>query len=227
GETRAPALAACLHKGVRESVLAPVLVASATKGIGLNALLDAIVRYLPSPEEEGPYAATDKAGRDVEVAADSGQLLVRVFKTAADPFVGRLTYLRVLSGALRRHGVIFNATKGEDERIGQLLSLHGKEQEPAAELRSGEIGAVAKLGLTETGDTLTTRDAGLVLPPIDFPEPTLQVAIDPVSKGDLDKMGPGLQRMLREEPTARVERSDTGEQILRAVGEAHVAVISE
>ena len=220
-------LDACLHKGVRESVLAPVLVASATKGIGLNALLDAIVRYLPSPEEEGPYAATGKGGADVEVPADGSQLLVRVFKTAADPFVGRLTYLRVLSGTLKSQGVIFNATKGEDERIGQLLYLHGKEQEPAPELRSGEIGAVAKLGLTETGDTLTTRDAALVLPAIDFPEPTLQVAIDPVSKGDLDKMGPALQRMLEEEPTARVERSDTGEQILRAVGEAHVAVITE
>jgi elongation factor G len=220
-------LDACLHKGVRESVLAPVLVASATKGIGLNALLDAIIRYLPSPEEEGPYAATDKTGNPAEVPADGEQLLVRVFKTAADPFVGRLTYLRVLSGTLRSQGVIHNATKGEDERIGQLLYLHGKEQEPAAELRSGEIGAVAKLGLTETGDTLTTREAGLVLPPIDFPEPTLQVAIDPVSKGDLDKMGPALQRMLEEEPTARVERSDTGEQILRAVGEAHVTVITE
>ncbi|HEU0242501.1 MAG TPA: elongation factor G, partial [Candidatus Limnocylindrales bacterium] len=220
-------LDACLHKGVRESVLAPVLVASATKGIGLNALLDAIVRYLPSPEEEGPYAAADKAGKDVEIPADSPQVLVRVFKTAADPFVGRLTYLRVLSGTIRSQGTVFNSTKGEDERIGQLLYLHGKEQEPAAELRAGEIGAVAKLGITETGDTLTTRDAALRLPPIDFPEPTLQVAIDPVSKGDLDKMGPALTRMLEEEPTARVERSETGEQILRAIGEAQIAVITE
>ena len=220
-------LDACLHKGVRESVLAPVLVASAAKGIGLAALLDAIVRYLPSPEEEGPYAATDKAGKEVEVPATGNQLLVRVFKTAADPFVGRLTYLRVLSGTLKSQGTIFNSGRGEDERIGQLLYLHGKEQEPAAELRAGEIGAVAKLGVTETGDTLTTRDAALRLGPIDFPEPTLQVAIDPVSKGDLDKMGPALQRMLEEEPTARVERSETGEQILRAIGEAHVAVICE
>ncbi len=220
-------LDACLHKGVRESILAPVLVASAAKGIGLTALLDAIVRYLPSPEEEGPYGATDKAGKAVEVPATGGQLLARVFKTAADPFVGRLTYFRVLSGTLKSQGTVFNADKGEDERIGQLLYLHGKEQEPAAELRAGEIGAVAKLGVTETGDTITTRDASLHLAPIDFPEPTLQVAIDPVSKGDLDKMGPALQRMLEEEPTARVERSDTGEQILRAVGEAHVAVITE
>ena len=220
-------LDACLHKGVRESILAPVLVASAAKGIGLSALLDAIVRYLPSPEEEGPYAATDKAGKDVEVPATGGQLLVRVFKTSADPFVGRLTYLRVLSGTLKSQGTVFNSDKGEDERIGQLLYLHGKEQEPAAELRAGEIGAVAKLGVTETGDTITTRDAALHLGPIDFPDPTLQVAIEPVSKGDLDKMGPALQRMLEEEPTARVERSDTGEQILRAIGDAHVAVICE
>ena len=220
-------LDACLHKGVREAVLAPVLVTSAAKGIGLGALLDAIVRYLPSPEEEGPYEGTDKAGKDVSIPADGSQLLVRVFKTAADPFVGRLTYLRVLSGTLKSQGSAFNSTKGEDERIGQLLYLHGKEQEPTPELRAGEIGAVAKLGVTETGDTLSTRDAGLSMGPMAFPEPTLQVAIEPVSKGDLDKMGPALQRMLEEEPTARVERSETGEQILRAIGEAHVAVICE
>ena len=221
-------LDACLHKGVREAVLAPVLVASAAKGIGLGALLDAIVRYLPSPEEEGPYAATDKADKAVEIAASAdGPLLVRVFKTSADPFVGRLTYLRVLSGTLKSQGGVYNATKGSDERIGQLLYLHGKEQEPAGELKAGEIGAVAKLGVTETGDTLASKDHPLVLPPMAFPDPTLLVAIEPQSKGDLDKMGPALQRMLEEEPTARVERSDTGEQILRSIGEAQVAVITE
>ncbi len=221
-------LDACLHKGVRESVLAPVVVASAARGYGLTALLDALVRYLPSPEEEGPYAATDKAGKAVEVAAAAdGPLLVRVFKTAADPFVGRLTYLRVLSGTLHSQGPVHNATKSGDERIGQLLYLHGKEQEPAAELRAGEIGAVAKLNVTETGDTLSSHETPLQLAPIAFPEPTLQVAIEPVSKGDLDKMGPALQRMLEEEPTARVDRSDTGEQVLRAIGDAHVAVIIE
>src|SRR3954464_9263390 len=198
-------LEACLRKGVKESVLAPVLVGSAVKGMGLRALLDAIVRYLPSPADEPPAKAADRSGADIEVAADeAGPLLVRVFKTTADPFVGRLTYLRVLSGTLHSQAHVWNGTRNEDERIGQLLLLHGKEQEPIAELKAGEIGAVAKLGLTETGDTLSTRDAGLKLPPIDFPDPTLQVAIDPVSKGDLDKMGPALQRMLEEEPTARV-----------------------
>ena len=220
-------LDACLHKGVRESILAPVLVASGAKGIGLGALLDAIARYLPSPDEEGPHAAIDKAGKDVSVDVGGDQLLVRVFKTSADPYVGRLTYLRVLAGTLKSQGSVYNSVKGEDERVGQLLYLHGKEQEPAAELRAGEIGAVAKLGVTETGDTLSSHELGLRLAPIEFPDPTLQVAIDPVSKGDLDKMGPALQRMLEEEPTARVERSDTGEQILRAIGEAHVTVICE
>ncbi|MFL5757523.1 MAG: elongation factor G, partial [Chloroflexota bacterium] len=221
-------LDACLHRGVRESILAPVLVASAAKGIGLEAMLDAVTRYLPSPDEEGPYKATDKAGKTVEVKPDlAGPLLVRVFRTAADPFVGRLTYLRVLSGTLSSQAHVLNATRGEEERIGQLLLLHGKEQEPTGSLEAGEIGAVAKLTVTATGDTLTSRENPLLLEPIAFPQPTLQQAIEPQSKTDLDKMGPAIQRMLEEEVTARVERGDTGEQILWTVGEAHTAVILE
>jgi elongation factor G len=222
-----PELEACLRKGVKESILAPVLVGSALKGIGLRGLLDAIVRYLPSPADEAPVKAADKSG-DVEVAADeSGPLLVRVFKTTADPFVGRLTYLRVLSGTLHSQAHVWNSGRNEDERIGQLLLLHGKEQEPIGELKAGEIGAVAKLTVTETGDTLASREKPLVLPTLDFPEPSLLVAIEPQSKGDLDKMGPALARMLEEEPTVRLERSATGEQVLRTMGEAHIAVILE
>ena len=111
--------------------------------------------------------------------------------------------------------------------MGQLLLLHGKEQEPTGELRAGEIGAVAKLSVTQTGDTLATRDKPYVLAPIDFPEPSLEVAIEPQTKADLDKMGAALQRMLEEEPSARVERSPTGEQLLVAMGDAHIAVIGE
>jgi elongation factor G len=224
-----PELEACLRKGVKESILAPVLVGSAAKGIGLQALLDAIVRYLPSPADEGPATALDpKAGSEVSVPPDpDGPLLVRVFKTAADPFVGRLTYLRVLSGTLKSQGHTWNASRGEDERIGQLLLLHGKEQEPIGELRAGEIGAVAKLAVTETGDTLSSREKPLVLPPLDFPSPSLMLAIEPQSKADLDKMGPALQRMLEEEPTARVARTEAGEQVLMTMGEAHTAVIIE
>src|SRR6185369_16720864 len=221
-------LEACLRKGVKESILAPVLVGSATTGVGLRGLLDAIVRYLPSPADEPPVKALDKSGATVEVPADAdGPLLVRVFKTTADPFVGRLTYLRVLSGTLRSQAHVWNASQGEDERIGQLLLLHGKEQEPIGELKAGEIGAVAKLTVTETGDALSAKEKPLTLGAIAFPEPSLILAIEPQTKQDLDKMGPALQRMLEEEPTARLERSETGEQILRTMGEAHTAVIIE
>jgi len=219
----------CLHKGVREAVLAPVLVGSAAKAIGLRGLLEAIVRYLPAPSEEPPVEAREpKSGDVVAVPPDpDGSLLVRVFKTTADPFVGRLTYFRVLSGTLRSQSHAWNAERGEDERIGQLLRVHGREQEAVGELRAGEIGAVAKLAATATGDTISTKERPLVLPRPAFPDPTLVVAIEPHTKGDLDKMGPALQRMLEEEPCARVERSATGEQLLVALGETHVAVIAE
>jgi elongation factor G len=227
-EVSDPELEACLRKGVKESILAPVLVGSAAKGIGLDALLDAFVRYLPSPADEAPVKALDKAGATVEVPADeNGPLLVRVFKTTADPFVGRLTYLRVLSGTLRSQAHVWNTTRDEDERIGQLLLLHGKEQEPIGELKAGEIGAVAKLTVTETGDTLGAKDKPLRLPPLEFPEPSLTVAIEPVSKQDLDKMGPALARLREEDPTVRLERSAIGEQTLRTMGEAHTSVILE
>jgi len=164
----------------------------------------------------------------VAVAPDpDGPLLARVFRTAADPFVGRLTYLRILSGTLHSQGHAWNATRGEDERIGQLLLLHGKEQEPIGELRAGEIGAIAKLAVTATGDSLSSKERPLTLEPMPFPIPTLVMAVEPQSKADLDKMGPALARMLEEEPSARLERSEAGEQILRTMGEAHAAVIVE
>ncbi len=221
-------LEACLRKGVKESVLAPVLVGSAHAGIGLRGLLDAFIRYLPSPADEGPATATDRAGKAVQVAPDpSGPLLVRVFKTAADPFVGRLTFFRVLSGTLHSQSHVWNASRNEEERIGQLLLLHGKEQEAIGELEAGEIGAVAKLAVTTTGDTISSRENPLTLTPLDFPQPTLMVAIEPQTKADLDKMGSALQKMLDEETTARVERSEAGEQVLVTMGEAHTSVIIE
>ncbi|HKG19489.1 MAG TPA: elongation factor G [Candidatus Limnocylindrales bacterium] len=222
-------LDACLHRGVRDSILAPVLVGSAHKGIGMKALLDAFIRYMPTAAEEPAVPARDaKTDAEVTINPDpAGPLVARVFKTAADPFVGRLTFLRVISGTLHGQAHAWNANRGEDERIGQLLLLHGKDQEPIGELMAGEIGAVAKLGVTETGDTLSTKERPVILPPLDFPQPTLSVAIEPQTKADLDKMGAALQRMLEEEPSARVERSATGEQLLVATGEAHISVIGE
>ncbi len=222
-------LDACLHRGVRDSILAPVLVGSAARAIGMSALLDAFIRYMPTAAEEPAVPARNpRTNAEVTITPDpAGPLVARVFKTSADPFVGRLTYLRIISGTLHGQGHAWNANRDEDERIGQLLLLHGKDQEPIGQLMAGEIGAVAKLATTETGDTLSTREQPVVLPPLDFPAPSLMVAIEPQTKADLDKMGAALQRMLEEEPSARVERSPTGEQVLVATGEAHIAVIGE
>ena len=158
-----PELEACLRKGVKESILAPVLVGSAAKGIGLRGAARRVHPLSPVPGRRGRRSRPlDKAGATVEVPADeNGPLLVRVFKTTADPFVGRLTYLRVLSGTLHSQAHVWNTTRDEDERIGQLLLLHGKEQEPIGELKAGEIGAVAKLTVTETGDTLGAKEKPL------------------------------------------------------------------
>ena len=222
-------LESCLQTAIRSGMVAPVLVGSASKDIGVRALIDAIVHYLPSAAELGEIVATDSKGKEVKIVPSAtGPLVARVFKTTADPFVGRLTYLHVLSGTLHGQGQAWNATRGEAERIGQLLLLHGKDQETIGQLQAGEIGAISKLTVTATGDVLSaSREQAYTLPPLSFPIPTLQVAIEPQTKADLDKMGSALQRMLEEEPSARVDRSDTGEQILVSMGDAHVAVLGE
>ncbi len=222
-------LEGCVKKAVRSGLVALVLVGSGAKGIGVKALTSAIVHFLPSPSELGEFTVTDAKGKEVKLVADTaGPLVARVFKTTADPFVGRLTFLRILSGTMQSQAPAWNGSRNEPERIGQLLLLHGKDQETVGQLHAGEIGAVAKLTVTGTGDTLAaSREQSYVLPPLDFPIPTLQVAIEPQTKADLDKMGTALQRMLEEEPSARVIRSETGEQVLVATGDAHVAVLGE
>ena len=222
-------LEGCLHRGVRDSILAPVMVVAAHREIGIDGLLDAIIRYFPSPDEEKPVAAFDGAGKEVEIEQSaSGPLLARVFKTTADPFVGRLTYFRVFSGKIASHDHVWNAERGEEERIGQVLRVKGKDTEPVGVISAGEVGAVAKLVNTHTGDVLSLREKPFTMAPIDFPEPTLPVAIEPQTKADLDKMGAALARLIEEDPSVRVERQqETGEQLLWAQGESHVAVIVE
>jgi elongation factor G len=222
-------LDACLHRGVRDSILAPVLVTSAAHEIGIDGLLDAIIRYFPSPDEEKAVPVKDGAGKDVEVAQEAnGPLLAHVFKTTADPFVGRLTYFRVFSGKIASHDHVWNAGRGEEERIGQVLRVKGKDTEPVGVISAGEIGAVAKLVHTHTGDTLSGREKAFTMAPIEFPPASLPVAIEPQTKADLDKMGAALARLIEEDPGVLVERHpETGEQLLWAQGESHIAVIVE
>ncbi len=222
-------LEACLHKGVRDSILAPVMVSSATHDIGIEGILDAITRYLPSPAEEPAIKATDGAGKSVDVAqAENGPLVAQVFKTTADPFVGRLSYFRVYSGKIASHDHVWNPTRDEEERIGQVLRVKGKDTEPVGVISAGEIGAVAKLVHTVTGDTLSARETPLTVAPFSFPEPMLPTSIEPQTKSDLDKLGPAINRLLEEDPTLRLDRQqETGEQLLWAQGENQVAVAIE
>ena len=222
-------LEVCLHKGVRDSILAPVLISSATHEVGIDGVLDAIVRYLPSPAEEPPIKATDAKGKAVDVAQDaSGPVVAQVFKTTADPFVGRLSYFRVFSGKIASHDHVWNAGREEEERIGQVLRVKGKDTEPVGVISAGEIGAVAKLVHTITGDTLSARETPLTVTPFAFPAPMLPISIEPQTKSDLDKLGPAINRLLEEDPTMRLDRQqETGEQLLWGQGENQVAVAIE
>jgi elongation factor G len=217
---------AAMHKGTREGSVVPVFVGSALKNIGVRELIDMIVKHIPSPAEVGARTTTD--GR--ELAPDpSGPFVAHVFKTTADPFVGRLTYFRVVSGTLSSQGHVYNVNRREEERIGNLLAIQGKEQANLPRVGPGDIAAVAKLTSTQAGDTLVAdRGQAVELPALRFPEPSLQVAIEPESKADLDKLGQALSRLQEEEPSVRVRREEgTGETILTAMGDSHVDVIVE
>ena len=163
-------------------------------------------------------AATDqRTQKPMTVAqAPGAPLAALIFKTVADPYVGKLSYFRVYGGALRSDSQVLNATKGKPERIGQLYVLRGKHQEPAPEIGAGDIGAVAKLAETATGDTLSAKETPLLLPPIEFPQPIISLAVEPKSKGDEDKMGVSLQRLVEEDPTLRVHRATEMKQTIIA-----------
>jgi elongation factor G len=222
-------LRAALHAGACRGAIVPVLAASATKNIGVTRVMQGIVEMLPSPVEAPPVTAATPSGEEVELTADpAGPPVALVFKTAADPYVGKLTYFRVYSGAIKSDSHIQNVNRHKDERLGQVFFLRGKTQENATQVVAGDIGAVAKLSDTGTGDTLCAADRQYTLPPIAFPKPAYRVAVGPKTKTDQDKLGPALQRVVEEDPTLRLERDqDTGEIILSGVGEAHLQVAAE
>jgi elongation factor G len=216
-----------LATGVRNGAIVPVFCGSALRNIGVQPLMDAIIEYLPSPVDAAKARATDVKTGEEEILEPVAQapLATLVFKTLADPYVGKLTYFRVFSGAMESDSRVFNASKGEEERVGQLFFLRGKEQEPADEIPAGDIGAVAKLQKTSTGDTLCDKDHPLTLAPISFPHPIFSAAIAPKTKADLDKMGTALARLTEEDPTLQVEReASTRETVLSGMGESHVDI---
>jgi len=215
--------------GFANARLAPVFVGSASKAIGIDRLLDFIVEEFPSPPERKPLNVIAKGGEERERTCDpNGQLTAFVFKTVSDPFVGHITMFRVFSGKVRPDSSVHNATQGTDERIGQLFALKGKEHETVSEVPAGDIGAVAKLPHTHTGDTFATKDDPVQLPSVELPEPLLAYAISPKTKGEEDRLATGLARLREEDPTFRVARNDeTHETVIYGMGEAHLGVQME
>lgn len=207
--------------GVKNRKFVLALCGAATMDIGGRQLLDAIVDYLPSPAE----IEVQTEGGEVLKADENGPLASLVFKTFADPYVGKLSYFKVYSGVMSSDSRVFNPRAGEEERIGQLFFLRGKEQTPVKEVSAGDIGAVAKLSVTITGDTLCDKSHPIILPGIKYPEPLFSVAVAPKTKADLDKLSNVLNRLVEEDPTLQVKRElSTGETILSGMGESHVDI---
>jgi elongation factor G len=203
-----------------------VLAGSATKNVGVRRLLDAITSFLPDPTGIERKATALASDEEVAVEANAaGPLVVQVFKTLADPFVGKLNYLRVYSGSITSDSRVWNSRAQEEERVGQLFMVRGKEQTPVTAVKAGDIGVVTKLSVTGTNDTLCDRGAPFRVAPVSYPEPLFAVAIFPKTKSDLDRLGASVSRLVEEDPTLRMERNvETNETILSGMGESHIQI---
>lgn len=220
-----------LRIGTLEGKIVPVLCGSGIMNYGIQPLLDLVTSALPSPVDRPPAsgALPGKADEEVVRKANPGEpLSALVFKTLADPYVGRVNYFRVYSGTLKADSQVFNFNKEKAERIGSLFFMRGKNQIQTDQIIVGDIGAVAKLAVTATGDTLGDKNNPIVFPPIEFPEPVISFAVEPKSKGDEEKVSAGLARFLEEDPTFRVERNtETKQIIISGMGDMHLDVIVE
>jgi elongation factor G len=226
-----------INKGIRDGSLTgefiPVVCGSATKNIGVQQLLDTMLLCLPSPAQKAgktPIKGKNpKSGDELtRNPVDSNPLSVRVFKTIADPFAGKLSLFRVFSGVLKSDSSVLNSTRDNKERMGNVFYLLGKKQVPVQKVGPGEIAAVAKLKETQTGDTLTDAGNPIVFDPIQFSDPMISYAIDPKTRGDEEKVSIGLQRLLEEDPSLKFHRdTETKEMIFSGMGQMHLEVTLE
>lgn len=220
------------HKGLRTGIcdgsIAPVFCGSALNNIGIQFFMDALVEYLPSPVDnpkvKGKKPGTEEA-IELKVSTDSAPSAL-VFKTIADPFVGRISMFRVYSGTFKSNSTVFNSSTEKQERISQLFLMRGKKQIPVEKLIAGDIGAVAKLQFTSTNDTFCDQSKPITLEGIQFPEPAISLAVEPKAKGDEDKINSGLHKLQDEDPTFKVTvNSETHQTLISGVGEQHLDII--
>jgi elongation factor G len=217
-----------LRLGTLQNKLVPVLTGSALKNKGIQPMLDAVVDYLPSPLDVPPLIGQDpRTGKDVVLPAnDSEHFAALAFKIAADPFVGKLAFFRVYSGTLKAGSYVYNPTKDKRERIGRILQMHANHREEIDEVYAGDIAAAVGLKDTFTGDTLSDPDHPVVLESMTFPEPVIEVKIEPKTKADQDKLAIALQRLAEEDPTFRVHTDpESSETLIAGMGELHLDVL--
>ena len=216
-----------LRIAVRNGEICPVYCGSAAKNIGISRLLDLVTEYFPCYAEKGTVTAKDPSGKEVLLETNGEETFsAQVFKTVVDPFVGKITYFKIMSGVLTSDSVVYNSKKEETEKISQIYVVKGRNQEAVGKLFTGDLGCVTKLSVTETNDTLCDENNPVIFPDIQFPEPMLGVAIMPKTKADEDKMSFALQKILDEDKTLRLEKNaETNEQILYAVGDQHVDIV--
>jgi elongation factor G len=217
-----------LRTGTTSGSLVPIVCGSALKNLGVSPFLDTILQTLPSPldrpEVEGTNPKT--SAEEIRKPGENEPFSSLVFKTIVDPYIGKLNVFRVYSGTLSSDSHVLNTSKDKTERIGQLLSLQGKKQEPIAEISAGDFAAVAKLQETGTGDTLCQADRPVILPKLEFPEPVISTAIRPKSKGDEDKLSTALYKLHEEDSTFSVRRdSELRQTILSGMGDTHLELI--
>ncbi|MCR6699600.1 EF-Tu/IF-2/RF-3 family GTPase, partial [Escherichia coli] len=218
---------AALRKGVIANEIVPVTCGSSYKNKGVQQMLDAVVEYLPSPLDIPPVKGVDEDGNDDERKADDSEpLAVLAFKIATDPFVGKLAFTRVYSGVMKAGSYVLNSTKGKKERIGRLVKMHSNHRQEVEELEAGELGAIVGLKLTTTGDTLSSEDNPIILEKMEFPDPVIEVAIEPKTKASQEKMGIALAKLAEEDPTFKTyTNQETGQTIIAGMGELHLEII--
>ena len=217
-----------LHNGIASGDIAPILKSSALKGEGIKELMDAIIKYIPTPTEHKEYHGLDGDDKDTIRKVDpNGFASAFVFKTIADPFLGKISLVKVISGKLTPGQEIYNTRAEKSEKLGAMFFLRGKTQGESAPVEAGDIVAIAKLQVTKTGDTLCDKAHPITYPPISFPQPSLYVAIEPKVKGEEEKVSSGLHRLMEEDPSFVLERNvETHQTLLGGQGEIQLGIIT-